>query len=81
MRRLNQLYDEALANAEAIQCRLVQRMRCVRSGIPSWNQTPDILEAAWKQDVECVDLSRKASIAWETVELRRQQLMAAKGAA
>jgi len=80
MRRISKLYDKALEDAQAAQRAFVLRLREVSATIRPWEPFA-VREAAQRADPEAQRLAREVAIAWDTLELRRQQLLKAKAVA
>ena len=79
-RRLDRLYNQAVARAQLAEIQLKRRLRVVATGVRfSWR--PEDVEAAWKADPECCRLLAVSETAWATVELRRQQLLRVRAVA
>ena len=80
-RRLDRLYDEALEKAQELQRQLGRKMRAALESIPAYRRSVEATEALCKSDPVLVELVNQVAVAWEVVELRRQQLIRVKGAA
>ena len=77
-RRLDRMYDEAVAKATTAQQALVHQLRAVRTTLPRWaNQ--EAVQAAQQADPAAQDLLARANLAWEVVDHRRAMLLQAKG--
>lgn len=71
-RKIDRLYDEAMASAKGSQQALVSRMRALRKQYAGLSE--EAMMAVFREDAEVRALSRKTDDAWAVVNTRLQQL-------